>query len=234
MKRLIICADDFGLDPAVNAAVEEAHQNGILSTASLMVGVAASSASSGVVVTAGIAGVAAGAMAMAVGEYVSVSSQADVEAADRAREVQEHLSHPDDELLELAGIYRERGLPEQLAEQVARAFHSGADPVEVHLRDELGHSEHNRARPLQAAIASAACFTVGGLVPFVGLFGHGTGMRLALIVIATLVGLALAGVAGAMVAGTRVLRPALRVVAGGAAAMCVTAGVGQLAHLGGI
>ncbi len=215
----------------LRAAVLGAN-DGLVSTASLMVGVAASSASSGAVVTAGVAGVAAGAMAMAAGESVSVSSQRDVEEADRAREATEHDLHPETERLELVGIYESRGLPRALAEQVADAFH-GADPLTTHLRDELGHSEHSRARPLQAALASAACFTLGGLIPFLGLLGH-EGSRLALIVVVTIVGLAAAGLLGARVAGGAVARPTLRVVLGGSAAMAVTAAVGHLAHVSGL
>lgn len=216
----------------LRAAVLGAN-DGLVSTASLMVGVAASSASSSAVVTAGMAGVAAGAMAMAAGEYVSVSSQRDVEDADRARETIEHTRQPEAERLELVGIYESRGLPRALAEQVADALHA-ADPLTTHLRDELGHSEHSRARPLQAAVASAACFTLGGLIPFLGLLAHGSGLRLALIVVVTIVGLAVAGVLGARVAGGAVARPTLRVVLGGSAAMAVTAAVGHLAHVSGI
>ena len=216
----------------LRAAVLGAN-DGLVSTASLMVGVAASSASSGVVVTAGIAGVAAGAMAMAAGEYVSVSSQRDVEQADRAREAREQQLHPEAERLELVGIYEGRGLPRALAEQVADAFHD-LDPLETHLRDELGHTEHNRARPMQAALASAGCFTLGGLVPFLGLVGHGNGLRLGLIVLVTIVGLAIAGLLGARVAGGALARPTLRVVIGGGAAMAITAAVGHLAHVSGV
>jgi VIT1/CCC1 family predicted Fe2+/Mn2+ transporter len=216
----------------LRAAVLGAN-DGLVSTASLMVGVAASNASGGAVVTAGIAGVAAGAMAMAAGEYVSVSSQRDVEVADRAREAVEQQLHPEAERLELVGIYESRGLPHALAEQVADAFHA-VDPLETHLRDELGHSEHSRARPLQAALASAACFTLGGLTPFLGLFGSGSGLRLVLIVVITMLGLAVAGVLGARVAGGAVVRPTLRVVLGGSAAMAVTAAVGHLVHVSGV
>lgn len=216
----------------LRAAVLGAN-DGLVSTASLMVGVAASNASSGAVVTAGIAGVAAGAMAMAAGEFVSVSSQRDVEDADRAREAIEQQLHPEAERLELVGIYERRGLPHALAEQVADAFHA-SDPLETHLRDELGHSEHSRARPLQAALASAACFTAGGITPFLGLVGHGKGLRLALIVVVTIVGLAVAGLLGARIAGGAVARPTLRVVVGGSAAMAVTATVGHLAHVAGV
>lgn len=216
----------------LRAAVLGAN-DGLVSTSSLMVGVAASGASGGAVVTAGIAGIAAGAMAMAAGEYVSVSSQRDVEDADRAREEREHALHPEAERRELVGIYEGRGLPHELAEQVADAFHA-VDPLGAHLRDELGQFEHNRARPLQAAAASAACFTVGGLIPFIGLVAGSTALRLALIVVATVAGLVVAGVLGARIAGGGLLRPTLRVVVGGSAAMVVTAVVGQLAHLSGV
>lgn len=207
--------------------------DGLVSTASLMVGVAASSASGAAVVTAGVAGVAAGAMAMAAGEYVSVSSQRDVEDADRAREQAEHQRDPEGERLELAGIYQQRGLPKPLAEQVADALHA-VDPVGAHLRDELGHSEHTAARPLQAALASATAFTSGGLVPFLGLFAAAGTTRLLLIAAVTILGLAAAGLAGAQIAGGALLRPTLRVVVGGTLAMAITALVGHLVHISGV
>lgn len=216
----------------LRAAVLGAN-DGLVSTASLMVGVAASGATIAVVVTAGIAGVAAGSMAMAAGEYVSVSSQVDVERADRAKEQRELAENPEGELAELAGIYRARGLSEELAMRVATALHE-VDPLGAHLRDELGQSETTAARPGQAALASAASFLTGGLIPFLGLLGPTVAVRVALIVAVTLVGLAVAGVLGARIAGTGVLRPALRVVLGGGLAMLVTAAVGQLAHVSGI
>lgn len=143
----------------LRAAVLGAN-DGLVSTASLMVGVAASGAAAGAVLTAGLAGLAAGAMAMAAGEYVSVSSQVDVERGDRAKEERELATDPDAELSELAGIYRDRGLPAELAAQVAVALHDN-DPLTAHLRDELGHSEITAARPTQAAMASAASFFLG-------------------------------------------------------------------------
>lgn len=216
----------------LRAAVLGAN-DGLVSTASLMVGVAASAATTSVIVTAGIAGLAAGAMAMAAGEYVSVSSQVDIERADRAKEQRELTEDPDAELAELAGIYRARGLPEQLAAQVAAALHE-VDPLGAHLRDELGHSEASAARPAQAALASAASFLAGGLVPFLGLLGPDAAARIGLIVVVTVVGLGVAGVLSARFAGTAPLRPALRVVLGGCLAMLVTAAVGQLAHISGI
>ncbi|WP_020659081.1 VIT1/CCC1 transporter family protein [Amycolatopsis benzoatilytica] len=216
----------------LRAAVLGAN-DGLVSTASLMVGIAASGAPAGGVVTAGLAGLAAGSMAMAAGEYVSVSSQVDVERADRAKEERELAEDPDAELEELTGIYQERGLPRPLAEQVAATLHE-KDPLTTHLRDELGYSEATAARPLQAALASAASFLVGGLVPFLGLLGPTTAGRLWLIVAVALVGLAVAGVLGARVAGTKLLYPALRVVIGGGLAMLITALVGQLAHVAGL
>jgi vacuolar iron transporter family protein len=216
----------------LRAAVLGAN-DGLVSTSSLMVGVAASGASTGAILTAGIAGLAAGAMAMAAGEYVSVSSQSDVERADRETEIAELAADPDGELEELTQIYQARGVPRALAEQVAVALHAD-DPLQAHLRDELGQHESTRARPGQAAGASAASFTMGGLVPFLGMLAAGQGARLVLIVSVTIVGLAVAGVLGARAAGTTLLRPTLRVVLGGSAAMVVTAAIGQIAHVSGL
>jgi VIT1/CCC1 family predicted Fe2+/Mn2+ transporter len=171
-------------------------------------------------------------MAMAAGEYVSVSSQVDVQHADLAKEQRELASNPEAELAELATIYRERGLPDDLAKQVAQALHD-ADPLQAHVRDELGHSEITAARPLQAAAASAASFFVGGLVPLLGLLPPSPAARLWLIVLVTLIGLAVAGMLAAWVAGTALVRPTLRVVIGGGLAMLVTALVGQLFHVSG-
>ncbi|MFJ9365909.1 VIT family protein [Nocardia sp. NPDC101769] len=216
----------------LRAAVLGAN-DGLVSTAGLMVGVAASGAAVGAVLTAGLAGLAAGSMAMAAGEYVSVSSQVDVERGDRAKEVHELATNPRGELTELAGIYRDRGLSAELAEQVAIALHEH-DPLAAHLRDELGHTDITAARPLQAAMASATSFFVGGLIPLLGLAAPTSLTRLVLIVLVTVLGLAVAGILGARVAGTSVLRPALRVVIGGCLAMAVTALVGQLVHVTGI
>jgi len=216
----------------LRAAVLGAN-DGLVSTSSLMVGVAASGASTGAILTAGIAGLAAGAMAMAAGEYVSVSSQSDVERADREMEINHLAADPPGELEELTQIYQARGLPRELAEQVAVTLHE-KDPLEAHLRDELGQHESTKARPLQAAAASAISFTLGGLVPFLGMLAHGEGPRLDLIVAVTIVGLAVAGLLGARAAGTALLRPTLRVVIGGTAAMIVTALIGRIAHVSGL
>lgn len=216
----------------LRAAVLGAN-DGLVSTASLMVGVAASGAAAGAVVTAGLAGVAAGSMAMAAGEYVSVSSQVDVERADEELEKRELAANPEGELAELTEIYQSRGVPAELARQVAAALHDN-DPLRAHLRDELGHTAATAARPLQASVASAASFLMGGLVPFLGLLAPTHATRLGLIVVVTLCGLGVAGVLGARAAGVGMLRPALRVLIGGGLAMAVTAAVGQLAHVGGI
>ncbi|GAA2244457.1 MULTISPECIES: VIT1/CCC1 transporter family protein [Kitasatospora] len=215
----------------LRAAVLGAN-DGLVSVASIMVGIAASGASTSAVVTGGLAGLSAGAMAMAAGEHVSVSSQVDVEKADRAKEARELADAPEAELAELTAIYESRGVPPALARQVAEALQE-ADPLQAHLRDELGHSEHTTANPVQAALASAASFLTGGAVPFLGLLAP-TAARLWLIVVVTLCGLAAAGVLAARTAGAGVLRPALRVVLGGGLAMAVTAAVGQLAHTSGI
>jgi VIT1/CCC1 family predicted Fe2+/Mn2+ transporter len=207
--------------------------DGLVSTSSLLVGVAASGASTSVVLTAGVAGLAAGAMAMAAGEYVSVSSQSDVENADRQTEIAELAANPDAELEELTRIYQGRGVPRELAEQVAVALHAN-DPLEAHLRDELGHNEATKARPLQAAAASATSFTLGGLVPFLGMLGSGAASRVVLIVAVTIIGLAVAGILGARAAGTALLKPTLRVLLGGIAAMIVTFAIGRIAHVSGL
>jgi VIT1/CCC1 family predicted Fe2+/Mn2+ transporter len=216
----------------LRAAVLGAN-DGLVSTSSLMVGVATSGASTSAILTAGIAGLAAGAMAMAAGEFVSVSAQSDVEDADRLKETAELAAHPEAELEELTRIYEQRGVPRLLAEQVSAALH-GEDALEAHLRDELGHSEHSAARPVQAAAASAISFTIGGLIPFLGMLASGEAARLVAIVLVTILGLALAGVLGARAAGTTLLRPTLRVLLGGMAAMLVTALIGRLAGVAGV
>jgi VIT1/CCC1 family predicted Fe2+/Mn2+ transporter len=170
---------------------------------------------------------------MAAGEYVSVSAQSDVEQGDRAKESAELIANPERELEELTRIYEARGVPRNLAVQVAEALHTN-DPLEAHLRDELGHSEATKARPIQAAAASAGSFVVGGLIPFLGMLAPGDTTRLVAIVVVTLIGLAIAGLLGAKAAGTTLLRPTIRVVVGGSAAMFITAMIGRLANVAGI
>ena len=216
----------------LRAAVLGAN-DGLVSTASLMIGVAAARAEQGFLVTAGAAGIAAGAMSMAVGEYVSVRSQNDIEESDRLLEI-EHLSiDPDGEFEELVHIYMERGLTRDLAVQVAEAMHK-KDPLEAHLRDELGQHPHTKARPVQAAIASALSFTGGGLIPFVGAFAPSAGKAAWSIIGFTIAGLIATGVISAKTAGSKLLVPTVRVIAGGCLGMAITAGIGQLLHVSGI
>ncbi len=204
--------------------------DGLVSVSSLMVGVLASGAGTTAVFTAGLAGLVAGAMSMAAGEYVSVSAQADIQQADRDREQREQRDDPEGELRELTGIYESRGLPPELAEKVAVALHA-AGPLAAHLRDEVGQNPETRAHPVQAAGASAVSFLSGGLVPFLGLLFPVSSDRLKLIVAVTLAGLAISGMLSAKISGTPPLRPALRVLSGGAAAMLITFGAGFLVHV---
>ena len=217
----------------LRAAVLGAN-DGLVSTASLMIGVAAAkSGEQGFLVTAGAAGIAAGAMSMAVGEYVSVRSQNDIEESDRLLEIEHLALDPDGELQELIEIYINRGLTRELAEQVALAMHN-RDPLEAHLRDELGQHPHTKARPIQAALASALSFTAGGLIPFVGAFAPTAGKAARSIIAFTLIGLLFTGIISAKTAGSKVLIPTLRVLAGGCLGMAITAGIGQLLHVSGI
>lgn len=216
----------------LRAAVLGAN-DGLVSTASLMIGVAAASAPTKVVMITGIAGITAGAASMAVGEYISVSSQNDIEKADREIEAAHLAIDPEGELVELTEIYKSRGLNQELARQVAEAMHSH-DALEAHLRDELGQHENTKARPLQAAFASAASFIAGGLVPFAGVFAPSLTSQTVSIVLFTLAGLLFTGIFSARTAGSRVLAPTIRVLLGGSLGMAITAGIGSLFHLGGI
>jgi VIT1/CCC1 family predicted Fe2+/Mn2+ transporter len=214
----------------LRAAVLGAN-DGIVSTASLMIGVtAANPGNDKFLITAGVAAIAAGAMSMAVGEYVSVRSQNDVEDSDRKLEIEHLAVDPDGELLELTQIYIQRGLTPELAQEVARQMHA-RDPLEAHLRDELGQSPHNKARPLQAALASAASFTGGGLIPFVGAFAPTPGTIALSIVGFAMAGLIVTGILSAKTAGKAILGPTVRVMLGGAFGMAVTAGIGRLLHV---
>ena len=216
----------------LRAAVLGAN-DGLVSTASLMIGVAAARSEQSFLITAGAAGIAAGAMSMAVGEYVSVRSQNDIEESDRLLEIQHLAIDPDGELEELIEIYINRGLSRELAAEVARTMHA-RDPLEAHLRDELGQHPHTKARPVQAAIASAISFTAGGLIPFVGAFAPTAGKAAWSIIAFTMVGLLAAGIVSAKTAGSKLVIPTLRVMAGGCLGMAITAGIGQLLHVSGI
>ncbi len=201
--------------------------DGIVSTASIMIGVAATSASRSGILATGLAALAAGAMAMAAGEYVSVSSQSDTEEADLAREALELEHYPEAELRELAGFYQERGLSKELALQVAEAL-TAHDALGSHAREELGIQDMNRANPVQAALASAASFTFGAVFPIVALLLAPSSIKVAVIVVVAIVALAVIGWIGAKVGGARPVRATLRVMIGGSLAMAVTAGVGAL------
>jgi vacuolar iron transporter family protein len=220
----------------LRAAVLGAN-DGLVSTASLMIGVTAAKAggenAQAFLVTAGAAGIVAGAMSMAVGEYVSVRSQNDIEQSDRLLEMEHLAIDPDAELLELQEIYIKRGLSPELALEVATAMHAH-DPLEAHLRDELGQHPHTKARPIQAAIASAAAFTSGGLIPFAGAFAPTTGTVALSIIGFTVIGLIFTGITSAKIAGSRIFTPTIRVIIGGCLGMAITAGIGRLLHVSGI
>lgn len=210
----------------LRAAVLGAN-DGILSTASLIVGVAAAAASTSEVLIAGIAGLVAGAMSMAAGEYVSVSSQSDTEQADLARERAELASQPEAELEELTQIYVGRGLDNQLARQVAEQL-MARDALGAHARDELGISEISIARPVQAALASAASFAAGAALPLLAAMLLPHSLLVAGVSVASLLFLALLGAMGARAGGAKIARPVVRITFWGALAMAVTAAIGTI------
>jgi VIT1/CCC1 family predicted Fe2+/Mn2+ transporter len=201
--------------------------DGLISTASLIVGVAASGTGRTEILVAGVAGLVAGAMSMAAGEYVSVSSQADTEAADLARERHELATQPDAEKTELIGIYEARGLTPELARQVADQL-MDHDALAAHARDELGLSEVTAARPLQAALASAASFAVGAALPVVVAAVAPTAWLTRLVTASALVLLTILGGVAARVGGASIGRGAFRVTFWGALAMAASALVGRL------
>jgi vacuolar iron transporter family protein len=201
--------------------------DGIVSTASLMIGVAASSASGEAILVAGVAGLVAGAMSMAVGEYVSVSAQRDAEQADVERETRELAHGPQAELNELAMIYVKRGLDHELATRVAEQL-STHDRLGAHLRDELGIDQGALARPIQAAWISAASFACFGALPIVALLAASAASRIPTIAALSLAGLGALGAFGGHLGGASLGRAAWRVTIGGAVAMGVTAAIGRL------
>ena len=198
-----------------------------MSTASLIVGVAAASAATSEVLVAGIAGLVAGAMSMAAGEYVSVSSQSDTEGADLARERTELATQPEAEMNELTGIYVARGVEPDLARQVAAQM-MAKDALGTHLRDESGISEVTTARPIQAALTSALTFAVGAAMPLTMVVVSPADLLVWTVTIASLLFLALLGAIGAQAGGAPVWRATLRVTFWGALAMALTAGIGAL------
>ena len=210
----------------LRAAVLGAN-DGIISTASLVLGVASAASSQNEALTAGVAGLVAGAMSMAAGEYVSVSSQFDTERADLARESGELVNDRDFEAEELAQIYVGRGVESGLARQVAQQ-HMAKDALGSHARDELGISEISAARPVQAALTSAATFSVGAAGPLALVLISPHNRLLPFVSIGSLVLLALLGAVGARAGGAGIVKPTLRVTFWGALAMGVTAGIGAL------
>jgi VIT1/CCC1 family predicted Fe2+/Mn2+ transporter len=201
--------------------------DGILSTASLVLGVAASGASGAAIVTAGIAGLVAGALSMAAGEYVSVSSQRDAEQADLRVEERELRRDPPGELQELTEIYEHRGLPSALARQVAVAL-SRHGALAAHARDELGLDEARLARPFQAAWTSAASFSAGAALPLLVVAVAPASARVGAAVAVTLIALGLLGDLGAHLGGAPRRRATVRVIVWGAVAMAITAAIGAL------
>jgi len=199
----------------------------IVSTASLMVGVAAASASKEAILVAGVAGLVAGAMSMAVGEYVSVSSQRDAEQADIGLEKRELTTEPRAELEELAMIYVRRGLEKDLAMKVAEQL-SAHDRLGAHMRDELGIDQTSLARPMQAAWISAASFALFGAVPIAALLAAPTTLRIPVIAACSLMSLAALGAFGGHLGGAPLGRATLRVTLGGTLAMIVTALIGRI------
>jgi VIT1/CCC1 family predicted Fe2+/Mn2+ transporter len=201
--------------------------DGIVSTASLVIGVAAAAASQNTVLLAGVAGLVAGATSMAAGEYVSVSSQRDAERADIGREQRELAADPDLEQAELTDVYVRRGLDRELAATVAGRL-MAVDPLGSHVRDELGLQPGGLARPLQAAVVSAVSFAVGAALPLVLIVGAPIGVRVPVTALAALGLLALLGAVGARLGGAPAGRAALRVTVGGGLAMGLTALIGQV------
>ena len=210
----------------LRAAVLGAN-DGIVSTASLIVGVAAAAATQNDVLIAGVAGLVAGAMSMAAGEYVSVSSQSDTEQADLARERRELSESAEFELDELAELYVNRGVDQTLARQVAQQL-MAKDALATHARDELGITEITTARPVQAALTSAATFAVGAAMPLLMVVVSPVGALVPLVSSASLGFLALLGAIGARAGGANVVRATIRVTIWGALAMALTAGIGKV------
>lgn len=210
----------------MRAAVLGAN-DGIVSTASLIIGVASASAGQGEIAVAGIAALVAGSMSMAAGEYVSVSSQSDAEQAELAKERQELIDLPEAEHAELADIYEARGLNPETAKEVASQLMAD-DPLRAHARDELGITDLSVAQPVQAAISSAISFAVGAALPLSLIWLVPLGMLVPVEAAASLVFLALLGAVGAKAGGASIWRPTLRVTFWGALAMALTAGIGHL------
>nr|WP_167479057.1 VIT family protein [Nocardia arthritidis] len=207
--------------------------DGIVSTAGLVVGVAAATTSTNAIFTAGIAGLSAGAISMAVGEYVSVSTQRDSERALLAKERRELRDEPGYELTELAGIYRDKGLSAETARKVAEEL-TAHDAFTAHAEAELGLNPNELTNPWQAAFSSAVSFTLGALLPLLAILLPPVTARIPVTFAAVLIALAITGSLSARLGGSSRGRAVLRVVIGGALAMAVTYGIGQLAGISGI
>ena len=201
--------------------------DGIISTACLILGVAAANADRPAILTAGIAGLVAGAVSMALGEYVSVSSQRDAEQSDIAKEKWELETMPEHELDELTAIYANKGLPQALAREVAVEL-TKKDALATHLAEELGITELTLANPIQAAVGSAGAFTVGAAIPLITAALATDSTRIMATILVVAIGLAGLGFAGARFGGASATKPTLRVIVGGLAAMAITIGVGAL------
>jgi VIT1/CCC1 family predicted Fe2+/Mn2+ transporter len=207
--------------------------DGIVSTAGLVVGVAAATTDRGVIATAGIAGLVAGAVSMALGEYVSVSTQRDTEKAMLAKERRELAESPDEEFIELISMYRNKGLSQSTAKLVAQEL-TEHDAFAAHVDIELGIDPDELTSPWQAAGASALSFTVGSALPLLAILLPPASIRIATTFVAVLLALALTGTISARLGGSNRGRAMLRIVAGGAIAMAVTYGIGQLLGAAGI
>jgi vacuolar iron transporter family protein len=201
--------------------------DGIISTACLVLGVAAANASRSAILTVGLAGLVAGAASMALGEYISVSSQRDAEDANIAKEKWELANVPERELEELTAIYVHKGLNPALARQVAEELTAG-DALKIHLAEELGISEHSRAQPVEAMIGSAVAFAIGAAVPLIAVAISSTSNRIAVTIAIVVVALLGLGAAGARAGGAHPMRPIVRVVIGGLVAMAFTMAIGKL------
>lgn len=210
----------------LRAAVLGAN-DGIVSISSLIVGVAAADPNPNAAMIAGVAGLAAGAMSMAAGEYVSVSSQSDTERADIAREKTALQELPEDELAELTAIYRAKGLSEKTAHQVAKEL-TEKDALGAHVRDELGLSEIHAANPIQAAFVSGLTFSIAAAIPLLAAFFAPEGTVIPVVLVVTVITLSVLGASGAKAGAAPVLRATVRVVFWGIFAMAVTYGIGRL------
>ena len=208
-------------------AVVLGANDGIISTACLVLGVTAANASRSAILTVGLAGLVAGAASMALGEYISVSSQRDAEDANIAKEKWELANVPERELEELTAIYVHKGLNPELARQVAEEL-TADDALKIHLAEELGISEHSRAQPVEAMIGSAVAFAIGAAVPLLAVAISSTSNRIAVTIAIVVVALLGLGAAGARAGGAHPVRPIVRVVIGGLAAMAFTMAIGKL------